>query len=51
MKTKDSVSRREFLSRTALTAAAGTFAAGAPLTRNVLGANDRVNLAVIGIHG
>jgi len=35
MKNNDNVTRREFLSRTALTAA-GTVIAGAPVTRNVL---------------
>jgi predicted dehydrogenase len=51
MSMRDGVSRREFLSRTAVTAAAGTIVAGAPVTRNVLGANDRVNLAIIGTRG
>ena len=50
MKNNDNVTRREFLSRTALTAA-GTVIAGAPVTRNVLGANDRVNIAIIGVRG
>jgi predicted dehydrogenase len=50
-----SISRREFLSRTAVTAAAGTIAvnhaARAQAPRKVLGANDTINLAVIGIRG
>ncbi len=51
----ENISRREFLSRTAVTAAAGTVivksSAMAQAPRKVLGANDRVNIAVIGIRG
>jgi predicted dehydrogenase len=55
MSAKDGVTRRDFLSRTTLTAAAGTITAGkafsAPASQRVMGANDRVNIAVIGIRG
>ncbi len=51
----DGISRREFLSRTAATAAAGTIVMSGTATaqspRKVLGANDRINLAIVGIHG
>ena len=50
MATQKGVSRREFLKRTAAGVVAGT-ALPTILPKRVFGANDRVNLAVIGIRG
>jgi len=51
---ENNVTRRQFLKSTTRTAA-GTVMAGAAVSasinRNILGANDRINMAVIGIHG
>jgi predicted dehydrogenase len=55
MVVQDGITRRSFLRDTALTAAAGTILAkkaeSAQAPRKVLGANDRVNLAIVGIRG
>ena len=54
MSKKDQVSRRDFLSRSAKTTAAVTAASafvGSTIPHTVLGANDRINIAVVGIHG
>ncbi len=52
--TTENLTRRSFLKRTTQTAA-GTVLASAAIstarTGSILGANDRVNMAVIGIHG
>jgi len=48
MKENTTISRREFLARGAKTAA-GTALASAVVSNTVLGANDRINIAVIGI--
>ena len=45
----NSVTRREFLRRTSL--AAGTAALTFPYVGRVLGANDRINVACIGVGG
>src|SRR5438105_15265869 len=47
--TSPSISRREFVKSTA--AAAGTLAAVNLATAKVLGANDRINMGVIGVGG
>jgi predicted dehydrogenase len=55
MSGKEDLTRRTFLAGTAASAATCAIfpgrLAGAPATGKVLGANDRINLAVIGIHG
>ena len=52
MSATDSVSRRGFVAATAAGAAAvGAASLGAPATGAVLGANDRINMAVIGCGG
>ena len=55
MPENDAVTRRAFLSRTAMSAAAGAVvvkkAGASSIPRNVMGANDRVNIAIIGIRG
>src|SRR5512140_1840029 len=55
MAVQEGITRRSFLRDSALTAAAGTILANkaqsAQSPRKVLGANDRVNIAVIGIRG
>ena len=48
MSSSKEVSRRDFITRSAKTAA-GMAAAGAVVSNPVLGANDRINMAVIGI--
>ncbi len=45
---KDGIDRREFVKRAALTTAAVSIAVSGTTTRNVLGANDRIRLGVIG---
>ena len=49
MPSRSSVSRRDFISRGVKTAA-GVAAVNAVVNRKVLGANDRINIAVVGVH-
>ncbi len=54
MSAREGITRRVFLASTAASATCTIFPsrlAGASATGKVLGANDRINLAVIGIHG
>lgn len=44
----DEINRRDFIKRAALTTAATSVSMYGPSTRNVLGANDRIRLGVIG---
>jgi predicted dehydrogenase len=48
-----SINRRDFIRRSAIGATAGIFSAGAlrPVHARVLGANDRINLGIIGVGG
>ena len=49
MKTKSQIDRRKFIKNTALTGAALTFPTIIPA--QVFGANDRINIAVLGVNG
>lgn len=48
---KDNLSRRDFISKTSAGVAAAAFAAPLILPKSVRGANDRINIAVLGIRG